>query len=123
MNNPNPNYDSGPVAAPEADFDYQKFIDHVFDALTVRETQIRRWFESKRFVDVKVRALPLRGLDWWECLMLRAENDESPTQDAVQALIGQLAEDMGCRVEPDEFCAVVWSDRVGAHFRFRPQPV
>ncbi|MGO8927951.1 MAG: hypothetical protein ACLQU3_13825 [Limisphaerales bacterium] len=123
MNNPNPNYNDGPAADPEADFDYQAFIDHVFDALTVRETQIRRWFEAKNFVDVRVRPLPLRGLGSWECLMLRAENDVSPTQDAVQALVGQLAEDMGCQVEPDEFCAVVWSDRICAHFRLSPQPV
>jgi hypothetical protein len=34
----------------------------------------------------------------------------------------QLAEDMGCWVEEREFCAVVWSDRIGTHFQLRPQP-
>ena len=59
MNNPNPEHHSGPVPAPEDDFDHQKFIDHVFDALTVREIEIRHWFEANGFVDVRVRLLPL----------------------------------------------------------------
>ena len=122
MHNPNPNYAAGRAAEPEADFDHERFIDHVFDALTVRETEIRRWFEAKGFVDVRVRRLPLRGLDWWECLMLRSENDKSLTSGAVEALIGQLAEEVRCQLQPQEFCAIVWSDRICAHFRLVPQP-
>lgn len=122
MHNPNPDYAAGRAAAPEPDFDHEQFIDHVFDALTVRETEIRRWFEARGFVDVRVRRLPLRGRDWWECLMLRSENDESPKWGAVQALAGQLAEEVRCQHLPHEFCAVVWSDRICAHFRLRPQP-
>jgi hypothetical protein len=64
MNNPNPEYHGGPAVAPEDDFDHERFFDHVFDALTVRETEIRRWFEAEGFVDVKVRRLPLFGPDW-----------------------------------------------------------
>jgi hypothetical protein len=122
MNNPNPEYHNGPVAAPEDDFDAERFFDHVFDALTVREIAIRRWFEAKGFVDVRVRLLPLRGLDWWECLMLRAQNAESPTCGAVQALVGQLAEEVRCQFLPHEFRAVVWGDRICVHFRLTPQP-
>jgi hypothetical protein len=123
MNNPNPNYPAGPAADPEDDFDHERFIEHVFDALVVRETQIRRWFEAKGFLDVRVRPLPLRALHSWECLMLRGQNDESPTVGAVQGLVVRLAGDMGCQFLPDEFCAVVWGDRICAHFRLTPQPV
>ena len=123
MNNPNPEYHGGPAAAPEDILDHERFIDHVFDALTVRETEIRRWFEAKGFLDVRVRRLPLRGVDWWECLMLRSENDKSLTSRAVEALIGQLAEEVRCQLLPQEFCAVVWSDRICAHFRLTPEAV
>jgi hypothetical protein len=123
MNNPNPEYHGGPAVAPEDDLDHERFMDHVFDALTVRETEIRRWFEAKGFVDVRVRRLPLRGLEWWECLMLRSENDKSLTSGAVEALVGQLAEEVRCQFPSHEFCAVVWSDRICAHFRLIPQPI
>ena len=126
MTNPNPDAHAaaiGVAPAPEDDFDHERYIDHVFDALVVRETQIRRWFEAKGFVEVRIRPLPLRGLDSWECLMLRAQNDKSPTWGAVQALIGQLAEEMAYQFLPNEFCAVVWGDRIGAHFRLRRPPV
>jgi hypothetical protein len=122
MNNPNPEDHGGPAAAPENDFDHERFFDHVFDALTVRGTEIRRWFEAKGFVEVRVRPLPLRGLDWWECLMLRSENDQSPRWGTVQGLVGQLAEEVRCQVQPHELCAVVWGDRICAHFRLMPQP-
>jgi len=122
MNNPNPEYPGSPAAALEDDLDHEQFFDHVFDALTVRETEIRRWFEAKGFVEVRVRRLPLRGLDWWECMMLRSENDESPRWGTVQALVGELAEEVRCQHLPQEFCAIVWSDRICAHFKLTPQP-
>ena len=123
MNNPNPEYHGGPAVAPEDDFDHERFFDHVFDALTVRETGIRRWFEAEDFVDVKVRRLPLFGPDGWECLMLRGHNDACCTCDEVKGLVTRLAGDLRCVVAADEIWAVVWSDRVGTHFRFKPQPV
>jgi hypothetical protein len=122
MNNPNPEYHGDPAVVPEDDLDHERFIDHVFDALTVRETEIRRWFEAEGFVDVKVRRLPLFGPDGWECLMLRSENDESPRWGTVQALAGQLADEVRCQLLRQEFCAVVWGDRICAHFRLMPQP-
>jgi hypothetical protein len=122
MNNPNPFYGGGPVAVPHDDFDYDGFIDHVFDALTVRETEIRLWFEAKSFVGVKIRLLHQKGPDRWECLMLRVPSQECKTTLEVQALVAQLADDLGFQFLPDEFCAVVWSDRICAHFRLMPQP-
>jgi len=121
MNNPNPEYQGGPAAITHDDFDAERFFDHVFDDVTIREIAIRRWFEAKGFVDVRVRLLPLRRLDRWECLMLRAENEESPTCGAVESLVGLLAEELGCQFLPDEFCGVVWGDRICAHFRLIPQ--
>jgi hypothetical protein len=64
----------------------------------------------------------LTELDWWECQMLRSENDESPRWGTVQALVGQLAEEVRCQFLPHEFCAVVWGDRICAHVRLMPQP-
>ena len=122
MNNPNPNYAAGPAAAPEADFDHERFIDHVFDALTVRETEIRRWFEAEGFVDVKVRRLPLHGPDGWECLMLRDHQRGCFTCDDVKALVMRLAGELRSVVQEDEIWAVVSNDRVGAQFRLKPQP-
>jgi hypothetical protein len=121
MNSPNPAYHGGPAAVPHDDLDPEQFIDHVFHDLTVREIKIRRWLEAKDFVDVRVRLLPRRGPGWWECLMLRAENEKSPTCGAVQSLVGLLAEELGCQFLPNEFCAVVWGDRICAHFRLIPQ--
>jgi hypothetical protein len=123
MNNPNPEHHSGPVPAPEDDFDHQKFIDHVFDALTVREIEIRHWFEANGFVDVRVRLLPLYRPDGWECLMIRGHNDQCCTCDDVKGLVMRLAGDLRCLAEADEIWAVVWRDRVGTHFRLKPQPV
>ena len=123
MNNPNPEYHGDPAVAPEDDLDHERFIDHVFDALTIRETAIRRWFEAEGFVEVKVRRLPLFGPDGWECLMLRGHNHGCCTCDEVKGLVTRLAGDLRCVVAADEIWAVVWSDRVGSHFRFKPQPV
>jgi hypothetical protein len=120
MNNPNPNYQAGPTADLETDFDYEKFIDHVFDERAARGTEIRRWFEAEGFVDVKVRDLPLSGPHSWECLMLHGQSDECRNVDEVKALVMRLAGEMGCQVQPDEIWAVVWIDRIGAHFRLHP---
>jgi hypothetical protein len=123
MNNPNPNYDGGPAADPEDDFDHERFIEHVFDLLAARGTQIRQWFESEGFVDVKVRQLPLRGQNSWECLMLRGQNSECRNCDEVKALVMRLASDLRFVAQADEIWAVVWSDRIGTHFQLRSQPV
>jgi len=123
MNNPNLNYDGGPAADPEADFDHEKFIDHVFDLLAARGARIRRWLEAEGFVDVKVRELPLGRTNSWECLMLRGQNDKCRNCDEVQALVMRLAGDPRCVVQADEIWAVVWNDRIGTHFQLRPQPV
>jgi len=123
MNNPNPNYINGQAADPDDDFDAERFIAHVFDELAAQGRNILRWFELRGFVDVKVRRLPQRGPNSWECLMLRGEDSECRTQAEVQALVVQLAEDLGCWVDQGEFCGLVWADRVGTHFRLRPLPV
>jgi hypothetical protein len=123
MNNPNPDYHRGAAADPDDDFDYERFMDHVFDAVALRGTQIRSWFEAKGLVDVRVRPLPLRELNSWEVLMVRGETDECRTGDDLQALVMRLASEMGYHVEPHEFLHVVWSDRIGTHFRLRPLPV
>ncbi|HEV7927528.1 MAG TPA: hypothetical protein VGR14_19410 [Verrucomicrobiae bacterium] len=123
MNNPNPFYDGGPVAVLHDDFDAEQFLHHVFDALVVREIEIRSWFQDKGFVDVRVRALPLYGPDGWECLMLRGHNDECCNCVDLKALVMRLAGDLQCLMEADEIWAVVWSDRVGTHFRLKPQPI
>jgi len=122
MNNPNPEYHGGPMAVPEDDFDHQEFIDHVFDALTIREIEIRRWFEAVSFVDVRVRALPLYGPDSWECLMLRGHDNPCSTCDDLKGLVMRLAGELGCAAEADKIWAVVCSDRVGTHFQLKPQP-
>jgi hypothetical protein len=119
MNNPNPSYNNGPAADPWEDFDFESYIDHVFSELAVRGTQIQRWFEAKQFVDVKIRMVPHRGPNSWECLMLRREKEKSPTWEEVQALVVELAGDLRKRFELNEFCAVVWGDRIGMHFRLR----
>ena len=123
MNNPNPEYHGGTVVNPEGNLDHQQFIDHVFDALTVRETEIRRWFEAEGFVEVKVRRLPLFGPDGWECLMLRKENSACCTCDDVKALVTRLAHDFRAEIRQDEIWAVVWTDRIGTHFRLKSQPI
>ena len=123
MNNPNPNYAVASAPYPEDHFDPERFIQHVCDALTVRETEIRRWFEAEGFVDVRVRALLLHGPDGWECLMLRDGNSGCRTCDEVKALLTRLAGDFRRVVQIDEIWAVVWSDRVGTCFRLRQPPV
>ena len=122
MNNPNPEYHGGPAAAPEYDFDHERFMDHVFDALTIRETEIRRWFEAEGFVDVRVRRLAVCGPDTWECLMLRENTSGCCSCDDVKALVMRLAGDLRCVVQQDEIWAVVWTDRIGIHFQLKPQP-
>ena len=123
MNNPNPNYAVASAPYPEDHFDPERFIEYVFDALTVRETEIRRWFEAEGFVDVRVRALLLHGPDTWECLMLRDGNGGCRTCDDVKALVVRLAGDLQCVVQADDIWAVVSNDRVGAQFWLKPQPV
>jgi hypothetical protein len=123
MNNPNPNYAVASAPYPKDYFDPERFIEHVFDALTVRETEIRRWFEAEGFVDVRVRRLPLCEPTGWECLMLRDGNSGCRTCDDVKALVMRLAGDLRSVVQADEIWAVVWSDRVGTHFRLRQPPV
>jgi hypothetical protein len=123
MNNPNPNYAVASAPYPKDYFDPERFIEHVFDALTVRETEIRRWFEAEGFFDVRVRALPLHGPDGWECLMLRDANGGCRTCDDVKAVVVRLAHDLQCVVQADEIWAVVESDRVGTQFQLRSQPV
>jgi hypothetical protein len=122
MNNPNPNYAVGPVLDPDADFDPEQFFDHVFDALTLRETEIRRWMEAEGFVDVRVRRLPRFGPDGWECLMLGDQNSGCSTCDDLKALVTRLAHDFRSEVQQDEIWAVASSDRLGTHFRLRPLP-
>ena len=121
MNNPNPEC-HGVVTDPENEFDHLKCIDHVFDALTVRETEILRWFEAEGFVDVRVRRLAVCGPDTWECLMLRGHNDGCCTCDEVKGLVTRLAGDIRCVVQQDETWAVVWTDRIGTHFQLKPKP-
>lgn len=116
MNNPNPNCDRGPAEDPDAALDHQKFIDEVFDLVATRRTQIREWFEAQGFAEVLIRELPQRAPDAWECFMLRSSNDESPTWAQLRALVMRLAGEMQCSVHADEFCGVVWGDRIG-----RPQ--
>ena len=123
MNNPNPEYHGGPAASPKDDFDHERFFDHVFEALTVRETEIRRWFEAEGFVDVRVRRLPLCGPDGWECLMLRDHQCGCFTCDDGKALVIRLAGELRSVVHEDEIWAVVCKDRVGAQFRLKAQPV
>jgi hypothetical protein len=124
MTNPNPDAHAavGVATEPEGDFDHERFIDHVFDALTVRETEIRRWFEAEGFVDVRVRRLPLCGPDGWECLMLRHHQRGRCTCDDVKALVIRLAGELRSVVHEDDIWAVVCKDRVGAQFRLKPQP-
>jgi len=55
--------------------------------------------------------------------MIRGHNDQGCTCDDVKGLVMGLAGDFRCVVQADEIWAVVWSDRVGTHFRLKAQPV
>ncbi|HEY5912142.1 MAG TPA: hypothetical protein VJA21_16180 [Verrucomicrobiae bacterium] len=120
MNNPNPFYSNGP-AEDSDDIDPERFLEQFIASLDCRRIEIRRWMEQQEFLEVRVRELPARGEHCYEVLAIRGPDDECRTFGHVLAIVRHLAGDLGLMVQEDEFCAVVWGDRVGTQFRLRPQ--
>src|ERR1051325_1930215 len=117
MHNPNPEYIFDQSDAD--DFDAEQFLAHVCDVLDARRTRILAWFESKGFTVVRVREVSSRGKDAYEVLAISNADHQCRTDDDVFRLLNRLASDMRKSVSREEFCGIVWQDRVGTQFRLR----
>ena len=127
MTNPNPAYnradaDIGRDPFDDPNFDLWRWIATInfrMDPESLRELAIARWLKAAGFTEVHVSSLPERGPDCWQAIMGRGSNERCPTGLAAQALMNELAADLGCRIEQGESSGLAWGDQIGVAFRLR----
>ena len=126
MTNPNPNvptsniYYGDPLDDPNFDvMAWIMSIDFALPAEVARERAIRQWLEAAGFTGIDLRRVPERGEDCWQAVMGRGTNSDCPTGLAAQAMLNNLAADLGCRIA-GESSGLAWGDQIGVGFRLCP---
>jgi hypothetical protein len=127
MTNPNP--DGGTAAGrhldqfDDPDFDVMAWIntlDFLPPAEAVHERAIRQWLEAAGFIGIDLRRVFERGPDAWQVVMRSGTNGDCPTGLAAEAMLTNLAADLGCRIQGGESSGIAWGDQIGVSFRLRP---
>jgi len=107
------------------DFDIKDWImRNIFlnDPVELRRNDLRGWAEAAGFADVDVGNLGQP--DFWEMRFNRGRNTECTTAAEAERWLGYIAHGCGCRIEQDQFVALVRGDQIAARFRLqrRQQP-